>query len=152
VVADGDWYRNGLRFRCARCGHCCSGDTGTVRLSDGEAAALARHLDLAGHEFRAMYTRPLRGGGTRLRERANGDCVFYDGRACRVYPLRPRQCRTWPFWRAVVGSPERWAAEAKGCPGMNSGPLHGVEFIRRTTESDGTSGTIPDAGGTECRT
>jgi Fe-S-cluster containining protein len=140
----GPWYRDGLRFACTRCGNCCGGDAGTVRVDDAEIAALARHLEMDDAEFRATYTRGLRRGDVSLRERSNGTCVFYDAqRGCTVHPERPRQCRTWPFWRAVVHSPERWAEEARGCPGMGRGPLHGAEWIERTSREDGTSGTLP---------
>jgi Fe-S-cluster containining protein len=140
---DEPWYREGLRFACTRCGNCCRG-AGTVRVSDAEIAALARWLGLADAEFRAMYTRELRGGERSLRETRQRDCVFYDPEAgCRVYEQRPRQCRSWPFWRAVVHSPERWAEEARDCPGMDRGPLHPAEAIARSCADDGTSGRAP---------
>lgn len=127
------WYREGLRFACTRCGNCCRG-AGTVRVSDAEIAALARRLGLPDAEFRAIYTRRLRGGEVSLRERANRDCVFYEPRepGCRVYADRPRQCRSWPFWASVLHSPERWQEEAADCPGMNRGRLHTAEEIEAT--------------------
>ncbi|MDJ0851263.1 MAG: YkgJ family cysteine cluster protein [Myxococcota bacterium] len=136
------WYREGLRFACTRCGNCCRG-AGTVRVSDAEIAALARRLDMADPEFRSAYTRPLRGGERSLREARNRDCIFYAAaEGCRVYEDRPRQCRAWPFWRAVVHSPECWAEEARECPGMNAGPLHDAVTIERTSADDGTSGQL----------
>jgi Fe-S-cluster containining protein len=70
--------------------------------------------------------------------------VFHRGsRGCAVYPDRPRQCRTWPFWRAVTHSPERWAEEAQGCPGMDRGPLHPAGWIEAQGRGDGTSGRVP---------
>jgi Fe-S-cluster containining protein len=127
------WYQDGLRFACTRCGNCCRG-AGTVRVSDVEIAALARRLELTDAQFRAMYTRRLRGGEVSLRERANRDCVFYERRepGCRVYEDRPAQCRTWPFWPSVLHSPERWQEEAAGCPGMNRGRLHTTREIAQT--------------------
>lgn len=134
------WYEDGLRFACTRCGNCCRG-RGTVRVSDAEIAALARRLGLAEQEFRALCTRVLRGGEISLRERANHDCVFWEReRGCTVYKDRPRQCRTWPFWSAVVHSPERWAEEARDCPGMNRGPRHGAREILALAADDGTLG------------
>ena len=135
------WYRDGLRFECTRCGHCCGGSAGTVRVSDAEIAALARRSGLADAEFRAAYTRALRRGAVSLRERSDGTCVFYDRRrGCTVYEDRPRQCRTWPFWGAVVHSRERWDEEARGCPGMGRGALHAAGWIAETAADDGTSG------------
>jgi Fe-S-cluster containining protein len=115
-----------------------------VRVSDAEIEALARRLSLADAEFRAAYTRELRGGVLALREKQNRDCIFWDARrGCTVYEERPRQCRTWPFWRAVVHSRERWEEEAAGCPGMNRGARVGAEAIQELLRDDGTSGVLP---------
>ena len=143
MAAADPWWRDGLRFECTRCGNCCGGASGTVGVGDAEIEALARRVGLGLAEFRAAFTRELRGGERSLRERRDGTCVFYDPRrGCTVYPDRPRQCRTWPFWRAVVHSPERWAEEAAECPGMGRGPLHDAESIAGALADDGTSGSL----------
>jgi Fe-S-cluster containining protein len=144
------WYREGLRFECTRCGHCCGGGPGTIRVSDEEIGALARRLELADDEFRARYTRRLRNGDISLVEKKNYDCVFFDReKRCRVYEDRPRQCRTWPFWQSVVHTRETWEDEAGECPGMDAGPLHDFEEILLTSRNDGTSGRTRRTG-TEC--
>ena len=136
-MAAGPWYAGGLRFACTRCGRCCGGAPGTVRVSDAEIAALARRLGLSEAGFRALHTRRLRGGDLSLRERPNGDCVLYQpGRGCSVYEDRPGQCRTYPFWEQNLHSPERWAEEAEACPGIGSGPLFDGERIRRLLEQE----------------
>jgi len=117
-----------------------------VRVSDAEIEGLAARLELADAEFRAAYTRRLRGGELSLREKRDASCVFYaPGRGCTVYEDRPRQCRTWPFWRAVVHSRERWQEEAEDCPGIGRGPLHAREAIERSLRDDGSSGEVPGA-------
>jgi len=137
------WYKDGLRFECLRCGSCCSGFSGTVRVSDAEIAALAQRLDLPEAEFRRDYTRTVRGGAISLVEKKNTDCIFFDKeRGCTVYEDRPRQCRTWPFWRYNVYSPGHWKREAKRCPGMNSGQLYTADLIKKMSEDDGSSGTV----------
>jgi len=139
------WYRDGLCFECTRCGNCCTGEPGTVRVSDQEIAGLADLLELAEHEFRAMYLRTLPSGTVSLRERSNHDCVFWDrDEGCRVYSRRPRQCRTWPFWQANVESPAHWENAASTCPGIGVGPVHSAETIQREIVDDGTLGTKPD--------
>ena len=117
----------------------------TVRQAGGaglyreEIEALAFELELPTVEFRRRYTRPLRGAEVSLVERNNGDCVFWSPDAgCTVYPHRPRQCRTWPFWRAVVHSRERWDEEAQSCPGMNHGERHESSTIEAIARDDGT--------------
>jgi len=147
-VNEQPWYQEGLRFECTRCGKCCGGGPGTIRVSDDEIAALARRRDLSDSDFRARYTCQIRGGEVSLVEKANYDCVFFDReQGCSVYDDRPRQCRTWPFWSSVVYSNETWDAEAEKCPGMNSGKLRDAAEILPITRNDGTSrspnGTAP---------
>ena len=134
------WYRDGLRFQCTQCGNCCTGATGTVRLSDDEIEVLAKRLDLSLHDFCAIYTRRLRDGDISLREMRGGDCVFYvrQAKRCGIYEDRPRQCRSWPFWRSVIDSEQRWNEEARECPGMNQGPFRPQEQIEAITREDGT--------------
>ena len=68
----------------------------------------------------------------RVREKVNGDCVFYDKvSGCTVYPVRPPQCRTWPFWESNLESPEAWDRTEGDCPGSGRGPLIPVEEILR---------------------
>ena len=73
-------------------------------------------------------------------DKKNGDCCFLktvDGkRICSIYPVRPLQCRTWPFWDSNLQSAEDWAEAADGCPGMNTGAQHDFVQIevRRTAQ------------------
>ena len=86
TTPDAPWYRNGLKFTCTRCGNCCTGDTGTVRVSDDEIEALATLLEIDRDEFRALYVRKLRGGELSLVEKRNYDCIFWDrNTGCTVY-------------------------------------------------------------------
>lgn len=91
---------------------------------------IADHLELSLGEFKLMYTRLI---GTRLslREYANGDCVFFDGekRGCTIYPARPIQCQTWPFWSSNLSSPQMWEKLQRDCPGMGKGDFFPLEQI-----------------------
>jgi Fe-S-cluster containining protein len=127
----GPWYQEGLRFRCTRCGHCCTGTPGYVWVNDQELAAIAAFLDEPPAQTRAVYTYQADRGRS-LREQGNGDCVFYDrSRGCTIYPVRPRQCRTWPFWESNVATPEAWEQTCRVCPGSGQGELISAEEITR---------------------
>lgn len=78
-----------------------------------------------------MHTR-LHTGRVSLTEYANGDCTFFDGetRRCTIYPVRPAQCRTWPFWRSNLESPQAWKDVQVECPGAGHGSLVPLEAIR----------------------
>jgi len=125
------WYQDGLRFQCTRCGHCCTGAPGFVWVNDDEIAAIAAYRGEPIPKLAAFYTRPV-GEQRSLRERSNGDCVFYDRQeGCTIYPVRPRQCRTWPFWDSNVATPADWERTCKTCPGSGQGELIPVEEITR---------------------
>ena len=126
------WYAEGLRFACTRCGNCCTGAPGSVRVSEEEAVELARFVGLDLADFHERCTRLLPDGATSLVERANHDCVFWSRtEGCLVYPVRPRQCRTWPFWESNVATPETWEATCAVCPGAGQGDLIAPEEITR---------------------
>lgn len=136
------WYAGGLHFACTRCGNCCTGGPGTVRVTKSEILALAFHLGTTAAEFRDRYARDVGDRDLSLRERPNHDCIFWNRRSgCAVYPVRPTQCRTWPFWHSVVMSRGTWADAAASCPGMNRGVLFDADYIERRSADDGTLGS-----------
>ncbi len=86
----------GPETQCARCGNCCRWP-GFVRILPEEVETIARFLDLTPGAFTDRYTRlnPSR-TGLNLTETGDGACVFLDGNACRIHPVKPRQCRDFP--------------------------------------------------------
>jgi uncharacterized protein len=128
---DKTWYEGGLKFQCTRCGNCCTGAPGYVWVDDEEIEALAVYKGETVARFTALYTRQVDEKRS-LRERPGGDCVFFDRAAgCTVYPHRPRQCRTWPFWESNVESPAAWKETCRACPGASHGELISAEEIAR---------------------
>src|SRR5262245_3953649 len=102
------WYKGGLRFTCTQCGHCCTGEPAYVWVDEGDLEAIARYRDQPIDEVRTLYTKST-SRGLSLREKLNGDCVFYSRKeGCTIYEVRPPQCRTWPFWESNVESPQAW--------------------------------------------
>lgn len=123
------WYRDGLRFRCTRCGACCTGEPGFVWVSDEELSEIAAYRNEPLAEVEALYTRRIARRRT-LRERNRGDCVFYQaGEGCTIYPVRPAQCRTWPFWESNLATPAAWDRTRRLCPGSGQGDLISAEEI-----------------------
>jgi Fe-S-cluster containining protein len=129
------WYHAGLRFECTQCGNCCTGSPGYVWVTPEEVAAIAEYLDKPLGEIRLMHTRPAK-GKLSLTEYANGDCTFFDPatRGCRIYPVRPVQCRTWPFWNCNTGTPSDWQETGEKCPGAGQGPLYSLQEIQDRLE------------------
>lgn len=126
------WYREGLQFRCTGCGDCCTGAPGAVWVTHEELAKIADYQGRSVGEVRLMDTR-LIGRRISLKEFANGDCVYLDGetRRCTIYPVRPPQCRTWPFWRSNLETPEAWQRTCTECPGSGQGDFFSLEEIEQ---------------------
>jgi hypothetical protein len=131
------WYRDGLEFTCTQCGNCCSGPPGYVWVSREEERRIAEFL---GGEGERLGPEQIRRAGFRqsLTERPNGDCIFLrreGGRTmCSIYPVRPTQCRTWPFWSENLRSADAWEQAQKRCPGMGRGQHYDfvqIEVLRR---------------------
>ena len=113
------WYKDGLRFECTQCGNCCTGAPGYVWLSTAEIYRIAEFLKMRERDFVKQYVRKV-DQRLSLVELPNGNCIFYEN-GCKVYPVRPSQCRTFPFWKNIVATPASWERAASECPGMNSG-------------------------------
>ncbi|MGQ9631999.1 MAG: YkgJ family cysteine cluster protein [bacterium] len=121
------FFEDGLRFTCQRCNKCCTGTPGYVYLSEEDIGRLSKGLEISRESFIKTYCRPVRGGYS-LIEDERYNCIFWkDG--CTVYPHRPYQCRSYPFWAENVRSERAWNEEAKRCPGINVGRLHTKEEI-----------------------
>jgi len=100
-------------FRCRRCGACCRIKNGIVRVSDAEIARIAAFLGLAEGDFIDKETElsPDR-RSLMLKSRPDGSCVYLtDDNLCRINPVKPDKCRTFPFeWT----NPDSTAV----CPGL----------------------------------
>jgi len=125
------WYYRGLKFECTGCGGCCTGAPGYVWVNKAEIEAMAKLVDMTVEQFEKHYVR-LVGIRKSLIEHANGDCVLLDNQqhSCRVYSVRPRQCRTWPFWESNLKTEDHWEDMAEHCPGANRGAVVPLRKIR----------------------
>jgi Fe-S-cluster containining protein len=132
------WYAPGLNFTCTQCGHCCTGAPGFIWVDETELRAIAEFRKVSYGDVKYFDAKVV-GERTSLREHANGDCVYLDAktRRCTIYPVRPKQCRTWPFWTSNLESPESWQAVQQTCPGAGHGAFVSLEEIQqRVAEID----------------
>lgn len=90
------------QFVCRQCGACCRIPNGIVRVSDAEIARIATFLGVSEAAFieRECEVAPDR-KSLMLRNRADDVCVYLmDDNRCRIHPVKPDKCRTFPFaWR-----------------------------------------------------
>jgi len=115
--------KHGLRFKCTQCGECCRGSPGYVWLSRNDIFSIARYLNISEEFFLEMYCMPVStqyGISYSLKEKNDYACIFLDKASCSIYPVRPVQCRTYPFWDDILKNEQSWNDEAQWCPGINA--------------------------------
>ena len=86
-------------FECQGCGACCRIPNGIVRVSESEISRIAAFLGMAESEFIANETdvAPDRKGLV-LKSRTDDSCVWLtEDNRCRIHPVKPDKCRTFPY-------------------------------------------------------
>ncbi|MCF6158512.1 MAG: YkgJ family cysteine cluster protein [wastewater metagenome] len=122
------WFEGGLRFECQRCGRCCRGEPGVVWVNKKEVEEISAFLGISETVFARHYLRSVN-GRLSLLEYGHGDCIMYDN-GCKIYAVRPCQCRTFPFWTWNVESESEWEKVKRTCPGIGKGKLHTLKDIQ----------------------
>lgn len=128
------WYIAGLHFDCSQCSNCCSGPgEGFIWATKQEIKFIADFLKMPEDKFRKKYTKRKGLRTTLIELPATRDCIFLQKvnkkKICVIYPVRPNQCRTWPFWSSNLDSPRAWNETAITCPGINRGKYYSFEKI-----------------------
>ncbi len=113
------WYKDGLQFQCTGCGKCCTGAPGYVWVTKEEIEAIAGLLKIGVKECMRQYIRQRFDRYALIElKKDQYDCVFLRDKKCLIYEARPHQCRTFPWWKENLSSPESWQATARSCEGI----------------------------------
>ncbi len=110
-----------FRFKCTRCGNCCTDKKTLVNVTYSDILRIRKGLNLILEEIieilgfylydkepkaedrKKMVVSPIRTekgfAFIGLIKRDSGACFFYDeeNKRCKIYDLRPNFCRTFPF-------------------------------------------------------
>jgi uncharacterized protein len=110
---------------CVACpGRCCTGESGYIWVGKGAILEIAAYLNLPADRFIAAYLKKVDYRYSILERRIGGDyaCFFFDRdrMQCLIYPVRPQQCRSYPFWNCFKDGP---ALLARECPGIVFGSV-----------------------------
>jgi len=116
----------GLRFQCQPgCTNCCE-QKGYVYLTESDLARIAKFLKMSAAEFERRFvyrTRHL----LRLRIPRESQCHFLREGGCSIHPVKPTQCRIFPFWPELTDDKREWRKTAAWCPGIGKGELIQIE-------------------------
>ncbi len=123
-----EWLeKEGYNYRfdpaaCISCGgHCCTGESGYIWVKYHEIEAIADFLEQNVEDFAIMHLKKVKHRYSlieRMRESGNDfACIFFDDtlKSCSIYPARPLQCRTFPFWEQYKNDIKE---AQKECPGI----------------------------------
>ena len=126
------WYNQGLKFSCKGCGKCCGGAPGYVWIDNTEITTISKHLKIEEKDFIKKYTRRIV-YRISLKEQDNYDCIFLRDNKCMIYPVRPIQCQSYPWWDCNLKSQQSWDDAARTCKGMRDkkGKLYSKEEIQK---------------------
>lgn len=112
----------GLRFQCVPgCTKCCEVE-GWVYITERDLKRIARYLGISPAAFERKYVYRTR-HRLRLRKPRGSQCHFLTETGCSVHPVKPTQCRLFPFWPELVADRDVWVETGKSCPGIGMGPL-----------------------------
>jgi Fe-S-cluster containining protein len=81
---------------------------------------MADFLELTIEEFATMYMKKVRWRYSIIEKKLDEEnfaCIFFDDnlKQCTIYPVRPLQCRTFPFWEIFKSNIMEVKRE---CPGV----------------------------------
>ena len=128
------WYKEGLHFKCTQCGKCCTGSPGYVFLTQEDISRLAKRFNLSEEKFLKKFTRHFHSRYALLEDPKNFDCIFLkEKKECTIYKDRPKQCRTFPFWKEALTSRKSWEETKKRCEGIDhpESPLISLQEIEK---------------------
>jgi len=106
---------------CETCGGaCCTGASGYIWAKYPEIEKMADFLSLTVEEFAIRYLKKVKHRYSLVEKRLEDDnfaCIFFNNelKQCSIYEVRPRQCRTFPFWETFKNNKEEVKNE---CPGI----------------------------------
>ena len=85
---------------CKECeGNCCTGESGYIWVNPKEIKNIAEFLNMDEELFKKTFLIKV-GYKYSIKEKPykNGyACIFFE-KGCKIYSVRPNQCKTFPFW------------------------------------------------------
>lgn len=102
-------------------------------MSSPEIKFIVDFLKISEEQLRQKYLKRVGLRTTIIEKPITRNCIFLqkvgDEKRCMIYPVRPNQCRAWPFWTENLTSPDAWNEAVKKCPGINSDGYYSFEEI-----------------------
>lgn len=132
---------NGRLFGCTQCGNCCL-EPGYIFMTFVELEQIAAHLGITVAKFKTDYDLGWDAATGQYEIDATdgtGCPLLTPDRGCSVHPVKPSQCRTFPFWDELLDDRRAWEDTKRYCPGLDAegGRKYTQAEIRRLRSGDG---------------
>ncbi len=116
------WEQEPIRFECQPdCFKCCM-KPGVVNFDKEDIQKAAKFLEIKTSGFRQEFLK--KDFGVWEMELQEGEvCKFLTMQGCGIHPSKPKQCRTYPFWKENLETRNHWQLTAGFCPGIGQGPV-----------------------------
>jgi Fe-S-cluster containining protein len=122
IIENSDYAYKFDSSACDGCGgHCCTGESGYIWVKYHEIEAISEFLELSVEDFAIMYLKRVKHRHTLIeryrKEQSDYACIFFDDKInrCSIYPVRPLQCRSFPFWEQFKSDEDEVRRE---CPAI----------------------------------
>jgi Fe-S-cluster containining protein len=108
-------------LECESCGGgCCRGESGYIWAKYDEIVKMAEFVNKSVEDFATIYLKKVKHRYSLVEKKLDENdyaCIFFDEKTsrCSIYPVRPLQCRTFPFWEQFKNNEEEVRKE---CPGI----------------------------------
>jgi Fe-S-cluster containining protein len=117
------------------CGTCCYGKGG-ISVDAGEIRDVAHLLGISPESFVAQYCLEKKGRFS-IKTGPDNFCIFYHReKRCLIHPAKPRICRLWPYFPAILKDKDNWELAKEACPGINPDCAF-EEFIDQSKKNEG---------------
>ncbi len=125
------WEQDEVRFKCKEdCFKCCL-KPGVVNFDKEDLEDAANFLGIPQSKFKKEF-KLTRGRSTwEMDVEEDLPCPFLTPQGCGIHPAKPKQCRTYPFWKENLASRNDWQLTAGFCPGIDAGPRIPATAIRQ---------------------
>lgn len=121
-------------FHCTQCGKCCFGP-GNVYFTKKDLNKIRKYLKINFIKWQIILKQIIKKHVNGLYVHHSYErCYFLnENHQCSIYPVRPLQCRTFPFWPSNFSNSEKLKNLINDCPGSKL--ISPVEFKKQSNKS-----------------
>lgn len=122
------FFTDGINFECQQCSQCCDVENAIVYLSLSDQINISIFFKLSIKQTRDKFFKREFNRWV-IDDKHPSKCRFLKSNICVIYPVRPTQCRLYPFWENLLKNKKKFYKE--NCPGIGKGKKISGEIIKQ---------------------